>query len=103
MTSVNKGNLRIFNQITETFSVNQLVELLRQAGAKRGYDVEVKQIQNPRIEQENHYYNPKYQGLKKIGIKPNLLTLEVLDNFFKKIESYKVNIKKEIIFNGIKW
>jgi UDP-sulfoquinovose synthase len=97
------GELRIYNQIMETFSVNQLAELTRSVGRQRGYRVEVKAINNPRREAEMHYYNPTYQGLKDIGVKPHYLTEEVLDGLFKVVELYRSNIRPEVIFKGVRW
>lgn len=36
-----KGEMRVFNQITEMWSVNQLAELVTKEGAKLGLDVQV--------------------------------------------------------------
>jgi len=97
------GELRIFNQIMETFSVNQLAELTQKVGNRRGHEVEVKSIPNPRKEAEEHYYNPAYQGLQEMGVKPHYLTEEVMDRLFEVVEQYKGNIRKEVIFKGVKW
>lgn len=97
------GELRIFNQITQTFSVNQLAEMIYEVGRELNYDVSIKNIPNPRIENEDHYYNPKYQGLKDIGVKATLLNKDILKDFFIYVEKYKNNINRDIIFKGIKW
>jgi len=97
------GELRIFNQIMETFSVNELAEITAKVGSSRGLNVEIKSIENPRKEAEEHYYNPTYQGLQEIGVKPHYLTDEVMDGIFDIVEGYKENIKEDSIFNGIKW
>ena len=70
-TPAKKRELRIFNQIMKTFSVNELVELTKKVGNTRGHDVEIKSISNPRKKAEEHYYNPTYQGLKDIGVTPH--------------------------------
>ena len=98
-----QGELRIFNQIVETFSVIELAELTKEAGKLIGYDVEIKNIDNPRKEKENHYYNPTYQGLFNLGVKPNLLTDKIIGKIFKVALKYKKNIREEIIFRGVKW
>ena len=51
-----RGELRIFNQIMETFSANQLAEIVKKIGDERGHNVQVENIENPRIEAEEHYY-----------------------------------------------
>lgn len=101
--SAAKGELRIFNQIMETFSVNQLAEKVKAVGDNLGFGVEIKSIENPRKEAEEHYYNPSYQGLIKLGVKPHFLTSDVIENMFKVVTKYKDNIRKDVIFRGVKW
>lgn len=98
-----KGELRIFNQIMETFSVIELAEMIQRVGKKMGFDVEIKNIENPRKEAEEHYYNPTYQGLLDIGVKPHYLTEEVVAGMFNIVIDFKDTIRKDIIFKGIKW
>jgi UDP-sulfoquinovose synthase len=102
-TPAQKGELRIFNQIMETFSANELAEMTRRVGAKLGYNVEINHLENPRKEAEEHYYNPTYQGLINIGVTPHYLTDEVMEEMFKVVEKYKSNIRKDVIFKGIRW
>ena len=103
MNPPKQEKLRIFNQITETFTVNQLAEKVKKVGEKLGYKVEIQHLPNPRKEAEEHYYNPKYTGLLELGLKPHYLTDEVLEGMFKIVEKYKDNIKIHKIFRGIKW
>lgn len=97
------GKLNIFNQVTETFSVNDLAAKVAQVGKQRGHQVEVKSIENPRVEKEEHYYNPTYTGLKALGLQPHLLTDEVMHGMFEIVEKHKQNIHKHKIFRGVKW
>jgi UDP-sulfoquinovose synthase len=98
-----KGKLSIYNQITETFTVNDLAKMVQNVGLSLGYDVQVKNIKNPRIEKEKHYYNPKYQGLISLGLKPHYLNDKLVKEMFKIIAEHKSNIRKSVIFNGLKW
>ncbi len=54
-------------------------------------------------EAEAHYYNPTYQGLQDIGVKPHLLDEETMEKMFRIVEKYKGNIRKDVIFKGVKW
>jgi len=98
-----EGELRIFNQLTETFSVNELAERVERAGRAQGYDVQVDHLENPRIEKEDHYYNPTYTGLIELGLKPHFLDDETLASFFRIVESHKDRINHDSIFRGIGW
>ena len=97
------GDLRIFNQFTETFSVNRLAEMVVNAGKAAGLHVKVKKVSNPRKEKEEHYYNPVHKGLLTLGLKPNYLTEEELFKMLSKVMQHKNLIKESTIFNGIKW
>jgi UDP-sulfoquinovose synthase len=103
MTPAKRGELRIFNQIMELFSANELAEKVRGVGKGLGYDVKIEHIENPRREAEEHYYNPTYQGLIEIGVEPHYLTDELLEGMFRVVEQYKGNIRKDVIFRGVKW
>ena len=87
----------------ETFSVKTLAEMVCDVGKERGHNVEIESITNPRKEAEEHYYNPSYQGLIQLGVKPHYLTEETLASLFEIVEEYKNSIRKDVIFRGIKW
>jgi len=102
-TPAKSGELRIFNQIMETFSANELAEKVQRVGKNIGYNVKIVHVENPRKEAEDHYYNPTYQGLIDIGVQPHYLTDEVLEDMFRVVERFRENIRKDVIFRGIKW
>lgn len=102
-TPPKKGELKIYNQIMETFTVNELAEMTRQAGSRLGLEVKIKHLENPRREAEEHYYNPTYQSLLDLGVKPHLLTIEVMEGMMRLIARYKETIRPDIIFKGFKW
>ena len=102
-TPAKQGELRIFNQMMETFSANDLAEKTARVGQSLGYDVKIEHLENPRKEMEEHYYNPTYQGLIEIGVEPHYLTDEVMAEIFRSVAQYKDQIRKDIIFRGIKW
>jgi UDP-sulfoquinovose synthase len=69
----------------------------------RGYSVKLNNLENPRKESEDHYYNPTYQGLKEIGVKPHYLTDDFMAEMMSTVEKHKENIRSDTIFKGIKW
>lgn len=97
------GELRIFNQFVETFSVNELAQKVHDIGRKFSLDVQIKCLENPRKEMEEHYYNPAHTGLLDIGLKPHYLTDDVLATMMETVLKYKESIKQDIIFKGVKW
>ncbi len=101
--SVKSGELRILNQFTELFSVNEIAAMVKEAGDELGMNVVVEKINNPRKEKEKHYYNPSYDGLRNLGWKPTLMTGEVVKNLLLKIAEFKGNIDVTRIQPRIKW
>jgi UDP-sulfoquinovose synthase len=98
-----RGELRIFNQFTETFSVNSLAKKVKKTAAKIGLDASIQHIENPRIEAEEHYYNPKRTGLLELGLEPNYLTEDTLSAMMKFVMTHKKKIKKDQIYRNVKW
>jgi UDP-sulfoquinovose synthase len=103
ITPAAKGELRIFNQIMETFTANQIADQVQRVGNALDYNVEIKNIENPRKEAEEHYYNPVYQGLVDIGVEPHYLTDDVMADIFKIVADFKEDIRRDVIFSGVKW
>ncbi len=97
------GEYRVFNQFTETFTVLQLAELVAGQARKLGLATEVDHIANPRIEQEQHYYNPAHTKLLDLGLKPHFLCDELVDSMLETILKYKHRIKNEIVLPKVKW
>ncbi|MBI4765606.1 MAG: NAD-dependent epimerase/dehydratase family protein [Deltaproteobacteria bacterium] len=98
-----KGELRIFNQFTETFSVNQLAEKVKEVGDQFNLGVNINHLENPRIEKEDHYYNPAHSRLLDLGLQPHYLTDRTISEILEKILQFKERIKKEQIFRKISW
>jgi UDP-sulfoquinovose synthase len=98
-----KGELRIFNQLTETFTVSELAERVKEAGKQAGLNVEIKSIPNPRKEKEQHYYNPTHSGLVELGLKPHYMTNEVLVGMLEKIMDSKDKIVTDRIMPRVSW
>lgn len=98
-----KGDLRILNQFTEMFSVNELAEKVERVGNGMGLDVQIKSIENPRMEKEEHYYNAKHHALRDMGLKPFLMTDSVIESMLRQVLRYKDRIDAKKIMPRVKW
>jgi UDP-sulfoquinovose synthase len=97
------GELRVLNQFTETFSVNQLAEIVQQVGNGMGLKVNVEWIPNPRKEPEDHYYNPDHSGLLELGLQPNYMTDDVVAGMLEEVINHKDKIIPSRIMPRVKW
>jgi UDP-sulfoquinovose synthase len=102
-TPAAKGELRILNQFTETFSVNDLAARVKTIGDSLGLAVAIKSIPNPRKEKEEHYYNPSHSGLQDLGLKPHLLTDEAIAEMLNTVLRYRDRIDQSKIYPRVKW
>jgi UDP-sulfoquinovose synthase len=98
-----KGELRVFNQFTETFSVNQLAQKVQQVARSMGFKADISAVENPRKEAEEHYYNPVHTGLLELGLKPHYLTNEVLAGLIEFAAKHKDKIRTEQIYRKVRW
>ena len=98
-----KGELRILNQFTETFSINELAERVQRVGNSMGLEVETKSIENPRKEAEDHYYNPAHSALMELGLQPNYMTDDVVASMLEEVLKYKDNIDSSKIMPRVRW
>lgn len=102
-TPAAKGELRIMNQFTEQFTVNELAERVQLAGKELGLGVEIKSIENPRKEKEDHYYNAAHSGLLDLGLEPHLMSTDVLVKMLEPIVAAKDKIDTRKIMPRVSW
>jgi len=99
----NAGEFRVFNQFTETFSVNELAERVAQAASTLGLKTTIRNIENPRKEAEEHYYNPMHTGLLELGLKPHLLTEDVIGGMLRYVQRHNAGIQEVHILPQVRW
>jgi len=97
------GEYRVFNQFTEQFSVCELAEVVAKAATEIGLSVEIESIKDPRVEREEHYYNPKHTRLLDLGLEPHLLSEELIERMLHIIQRYRDRISPESIDPTILW
>ncbi|HXC84049.1 MAG TPA: NAD-dependent epimerase/dehydratase family protein, partial [Trebonia sp.] len=66
----NKGEFRVFNQMTESMSVREIADTV--ASAYPG-EVTIEELDNPRVEAPEHYYKVAHTKLVDLGLDPHLL------------------------------
>ena len=93
----------MFNQFTETFSVQQLADMVQSTAGEQGIDVQIDHLPNPRIEKEEHYYNAKNTHLKDLGLQPNLLSSALIADMTERIAKSKERIERSVIMPRVKW
>ncbi|WP_026452877.1 NAD-dependent epimerase/dehydratase family protein [Saccharomonospora iraqiensis] len=95
-----RGEFRVFNQMTESFSVKQVAELVAETFPG---PVQIDYLENPRWELEEHYYNVKHTGLVDLGLKPHLLSDTLIESLFPIVEENKHRVEHNLMLPKVKW
>jgi UDP-sulfoquinovose synthase len=101
--SAELGEFRVFNQFTEQFNVMELAELVRKSAAELGHEVEIQHFPNPRVEMEEHYYNPTHTKLLDLGLQPHFLGEELVRSMLRIIEVHKERVIERAIVPRTRW
>ena len=103
------GEYRTFNQFEDTYNVYELAEKVKSVADQLGLGAKINRIENPRIEKEDHYYNPDHQHLLDLGYKPTSdmeseikLMLQDLMQNKERIEKVKECLIPQIRWDGTK-
>src|SRR3954447_13555274 len=81
-----RGEFRVFNQATECFSLAEMAKIV--AGCFDG-PVTIENIENPRVELEDHHYAFTHTALESLGLQPHLLSENLLTSMFRIIAQHK--------------
>ena len=100
-----EGEYRVFNQFEEVYSVTELTEKVKKVGDEFGLNVKVSNIENPRKEMEDHYYNPDHRHLLNLGYKPTHDVEQEIRIMLEDLIKYRDRIekKKEVLIPDIRW
>jgi UDP-sulfoquinovose synthase len=97
------GEFRVFNQFTELFSIGDLAGMVKKAGNSLGLNVEIQNLDNPRVEKEEHYFNAKNTNLLDLGLQPHYLSDALLDSLLNFAVKYQHRVDKNHIMPKVSW
>jgi len=94
------GEMRVMNQFTESFSVMVLARIVEGVSGV-GWSC----IPNPRTESEEHYYNAKNTNLKDLGLTPQFLTDDLMQDMYERVKQgvWDGEVDKSVLLPRVKW
>ena len=100
-----QGEYRVVNQFSEIYSVRQIAEMVKRAGEELGLNVQIGPLPNPRVEAEEHYYNPERKVLPSLGFYPKKNLRDEVKNMIKDLLPYKERLEryKHVILPRTTW
>ncbi len=81
----------------------ELADLVRKSAAELGHQVEIQHFPNPRVEMEEHYYNPTHTKLLDLGLQPHFLGEELVRSMLRIIEAHKHRVIERAIVPRTRW
>src|SRR5919199_1297063 len=70
---------------------------------KLGVEARVENIENPRVEKYDHYYNAKHTGLLDLGLQPHYLGDSLLDSLMNIAIEYRDRIDPDVVMPTVNW
>ncbi|MDA0633672.1 NAD-dependent epimerase/dehydratase family protein [Nonomuraea sp. MCN248] len=95
-----RGEFRVFNQMTESLSVAQIAETVARSFPD---EVVVDNLTNPRVEKEEHYYNVVHSGLVELGLEPHLLSDTLITSLFDVTKRYADRVDLDAMRPRVDW
>ena len=90
----------MFNQMTESMSINQIAETIQEQFPG---DCAIEHVDNPRVEIYDHYYNVVHTALEGLGLKPTLLSTTLIDHLFDVVEQHRDRVDRRRFRPTVKW
>ena len=97
------GEFRTFNQLTEDkYTIQELAEKVVGIGKDLGLKVKIENIENPRTEKEEHYYEIDHSKIKDLGLKPHSFDKSIKE-LFDDLAPYISRLKPGVVLPKTKW
>jgi UDP-sulfoquinovose synthase len=76
---------------------------VQQAGKELGLEVEIREVDNPRTEAQEHYYNPTHTKLLDLGLEPTLLSDDLVTDTLRTLLTYQDRAIQDAIAPRTRW
>jgi len=99
------GEYRVFNQFEEVYDLTELAFKVQKAASRFDLEVEVRNVENPRLEMEEHYYNPDHKHLLDLGYEPTHDIETEIEGILKDLMKHKHRIEARVhaLIPDIRW
>jgi UDP-sulfoquinovose synthase len=96
---------RVFNQFAEVYDVTELALKVQKVGVELGFAPEVRNLENPRTELEEHYYNPDHQHLFDLGYEPTHDVEAELRIMLADLRTHtdRIEAKRDALIPDVRW
>jgi UDP-sulfoquinovose synthase len=99
------GEYRVFNQFDAAYSINELADITHKVATELGLNPTIEHPVDPRVELEQHYYNPLHDNLIALGYKRTRQLEDVMREIFADLLRYRrrLEARKYVIQPTVQW
>ena len=99
------GEYRVFNQFDAAYSVNELAETAARVAKEFGLSPVIEHPPDPRVEAEQHYYNPIHERLYALGYRRTRELEEVVREIYRDLVHYRrrLEARKWVVQPTVQW
>ncbi|MEM0127617.1 MAG: UDP-sulfoquinovose synthase [Thermoplasmatales archaeon] len=100
------GKYRVLNQFDQYYSINYLADTVARIYEEiSGRPARIEHVRNPRVESEDHYYNPDHETLRKLGYRPKSTLSHVVKEMIEDLLNYRERCEslKSVIMPRTVW
>ncbi len=94
------GEFRVFNQTTETMS---LMEMAKTVTNSFPGESSIVNLDNPRVEIEDHHFSVVHTALEDLGLSPHLLSDTLLTSMYDIIDQHRDRVDQSALAPGVNW
>lgn len=100
-----EGEYRVFNQFDEVYPITEMAEKVKKIANKLGFNTKIQYIENPRVEEEGHYYNAVHGKLHQLGFRAMHSLEEELEIMLADLSKYEPRLIAKIdqILPKVRW
>ncbi len=100
-----QAEYRVFNQFDAAYSVNELAETVLKIGAEFGLSPAISHPPNPRVEAEEHFYEPDHEHLKALGYRRTRELAEVVREIFHDLLRFRrrLEARRHVVQPTVDW
>jgi UDP-sulfoquinovose synthase len=99
------GEYRVFNQFDASYSINELAERVARIATEFGLKPVIEHPTDPRVEAEQHYYNPIHERLPALGYHRSRELDEVVREIFKDLVRFRrrLEARRHAVVPTVQW
>ena len=103
LNPASSGEMRVYNQFTEQFSVLDLARRVEAVARRLGLKPDIAHLENPRVELEEHFYQAKHTALIDLGLEPHLLDDTVIEELIDAALRHRERVIASSIVPKVTW